>query len=206
MDTLSPHYVAFSLCAHYVAFSLYSHYLAFPLDSLFRISTHLIYNLFMIQKRAATFAKSHQNKQSRQTCDCSLVHRLCIESMRSMDFASWLFDDFHLQIFYFNQRFPLTLRTIERIVLQNSIFSDSVTGFISTNGTKYPFTLHNPPLLLKHYLLNRNTLYLFGIKIHDCFIKHCESCEGQKHNRNIKLVYWNTFHISKEILIKSVFP
>ena len=51
----------------------------------------------------------------------------------------WLFDDNDMKIFYMNQTFPSTFWTIEGIIYQNGVHSDSVSRFLTADGTKYPF-------------------------------------------------------------------
>ena len=62
-----------------------------------------------------------------------------LTSSSALRLCVWLCDDCYLQILYFNQCFPPALRTVERIIHQNSIFSNPITGFSSANRTTYPF-------------------------------------------------------------------
>ena len=57
---------------------------------------------------------------------------------------------------YFNQSFPFALRTVERKVFQNGIFSNFVTGFAATDRTAYPFCL----LFHKHSDINFSSIGL----------------------------------------------
>ena len=51
-----------------------------------------------------------------------------------------LVDNSYLQILCINQGFFFTLWAIKRIVFQNSVFSDFITCFTTTNWAIYPFT------------------------------------------------------------------
>ena len=62
-------------------------------------------------------------------------------------------DDGYLKIFYFYQCFLFTLRTIERVVLQNDILSNSITGFSSANRATYPFRIVWLFMISYHFLI-----------------------------------------------------
>ncbi len=99
---------------------------------------------------------------------CPLIHRLCI-------LCVWLFNDGYLQIFYINQCFLFAFRAVKWIVIQNCIFSNSVTDLTATNWAAYPFCFHSslhPYLelfLVDNWNTNSNAYYTHSSSNNDSF-------------------------------------
>ncbi len=100
----------------------------------------------------------------------SAFHQTLLTSSSALRLCVWLCDDCYLQILYFNQCFPPTLRAVERIVYQNCVLSELIASFTATYRAEYPFLGHynQPPFMYEIDLLWLRVKTLISYK--SCFL------------------------------------